>query len=460
MGDSMSGLGDTVSESKSIIARKKGNELFRSAASGLAPIIRLGRYEKAITHYKEALENAENEDDQSSACKNLAIAYHTMATLVTRENEIDQRFLHFRKCINFSNKAFKYGVDVKSEDWKKDMYAKYVHAFEDAFELILSLGQRDCRIKLLHQFSTNLASSELAQVLRQLTIEYFRISEEALGVDNYRTSLDVLTEVYTPLMKLEELSDTHNDSDLQDFVCEMKDNVFKNRCLSESVKMRLLADELINTVNSNSHVEGFDVDKVWQAIDYYRESIVLIRGLDLELEAKCLTKLGFVYHKVLLDQRRAKEVLMRALQLAQTLEPRNFNEEQWFRDASMIISKYQREQKLREQREWSATREKYLQNLKPDLELLKKKFETLSIQKVLKWLYTEHPPKHLARFSVNIQEISSAPGENVRKLLAKAIVYYHPDKIDIDKFGMKYKVWSEEITKRLSAKYEMFKLSS
>ena len=459
MGDSMSGLGDTVSESKSIIARKKGNELFRSAVSGLAPVIRLGRYENAITHYNEALENAENEEDQSSACKNLAIAYRTMATLTTRENEIDKRFLYFRECINFSKKAFEHGIEVKSEEWIKDMYAKYVHAFEDAFELILSL-ERDWRIRHLHLFSTDLVSSELVQVLRQLTMEYFRISEETLKVENYKTCLNALTEIYTPLMRLEEISNTHNDPALQDFVLEMRDNVFKNRCLSESVKMRLQADEQINRANSNSQVEGFDVDIVWQAIDYFRESIVLIRGLDLELEAKCLTKLGLVYHNVLLDKTRAKEVLMRAIQLAQTLEPRNFNEEQWFRDATTIISKYQREKKLREQREWNATREKYLQNLKPDLELLKNKFETLSIQKVLEWLYTEHPPKHLARFKVNIEEVSSAPGDNVRKLLAKAIVYYHPDKIDIDKFGMKYKVWSEEITKRLSAKYEMFKLIS
>ena len=66
---------------------------------------------------------------------------------------------------------------------------------------------------------------------------------------------------------------------------------------------------------------------------------------------------------------------MGALQLAKIIETKNFNEEQWFRDASSIISKYQVEEKLQEQREWQATRNKYLDSLKQDLDQLKKNIQ-------------------------------------------------------------------------------------
>jgi hypothetical protein len=96
--------------------------------------------------------------------------------------------------------------------------------------------------------------------------------------------------------------------------------------------------------------------------------------------------------------------------------------------------------------------------LKPKLDVLEKKMDKLSIQKILVWLYTEHPPKHGTRkFDVNVKQITKASGDALTKLVAKAIVFYHPDKIDVEVHGMEYKVWSEEIVKNLTAKYEMMR---
>ena len=126
--------------------------------------------------------------------------------------------------------------------------------------------------------------------------------------------------------------------------------------------------------------------------------------------------------------------------------------------ASTIISGYQRDQKLKEQREWQATRQKHIDNLKSKLDDLNRNVEKLSIQKFLAWLYTEHPPKHCAnRFDVDIAQILKARDDALTMSLARAIVYYHPDKIDTEVHGVEYKVWCEEIVKDLTRKYEKIK---
>ena len=41
--------------------------------------------------------------------------------------------------------------------------------------------------------------------------------------------------------------------------------------------------------------------------------------------------------------------------------------------------------------------------------------------------------------------------------LQKAVIHYHPDKVDVKEHGMKWKVLCEEIEKILTRKYESYK---
>ena len=42
-------------------------------------------------------------------------------------------------------------------------------------------------------------------------------------------------------------------------------------------------------------------------------------------------------------------------------------------------------------------------------------------------------------------------------MLQKAVIHYHPDKVDVEEHGMKWKVLVEEIEKVLTRKYESCK---
>lgn len=442
--------------STSSVARLKGNELFRSAPAGVAPVIRLERYQKGLTYYHKALNSATNEREKSSALKNIVVTTHYITMLLFERNDIDQCLFYFKECLTYGDEAISTGRDIMSEDWIANVQERMDRAFSDIHDLILEMNQHQ-RIKILQRFYiVPKCRDQRVMMLKQLVMDYFHVSVVTIEENDYKASLKALTEVYTPLTKLEEIiSDSFDDILLQDFVSNMKEDVFKNRCISESMQKRAIADHLLDkTIND---AEDLDVTAIWQVIDFYTESIVLTRENDVEQEAISLSKLGVLYHKVLLQKGRAKEVLMKVLQLAQSLQPRNLSEEQWFKDASVIIAEYQQEQKRKEEKEWEKIRQKYLVSLKSKLDVLKRNMTELSIQKILVWLYTDHPPKHSNKFNVNVKQISKAPSDGLKKLLAKAIVFYHPDKINADVHGMEYKVWCEEIVKNLTAKYEMMK---
>ena len=56
------------------------------------------------------------------------------------------------------------------------------------------------------------------------------------------------------------------------------------------------------------------------------------------------------------------------------------------------------------------------------------------------------------------KQVSATPEvAEMKKLYQKGVVHYHPDKVDVEKHGKKWKVLSEEITKFLTSHYESYK---
>ena len=94
-------------------------------------------------------------------------------------------------------------------------------------------------------------------------MDYFHRSVVALEENDHKESLRALTELYTPLTKLEDLAYniSDNDTSLQDFINNMKEIVFKNRCISESLQKRLIADELLESA-TNDNGEDLDMNTI------------------------------------------------------------------------------------------------------------------------------------------------------------------------------------------------------
>lgn len=80
-------------------------------------------------------------------------------------------------------------------------------------------------------------------------------------------------------------------------------------------------------------------------------------------------------------------------------------------------------------------------------------------QEFLRYVYRVFPPKNkehkleggLKKKGFHVEH------DKLKKILQKAVVHYHPDKVDTEKHGKVWKVLSEEITKRLTRRYERMK---
>ena len=67
---------------------------------------------------------------------------------------------------------------------------------------------------------------------------------------------------------------------------------------------------------------------VYDMIDRYKQAVLRTREVtEVELKAIALSRMGRVYDKILKLKYKAKEYLMRSIQLAHSMHPRSFHSE-------------------------------------------------------------------------------------------------------------------------------------
>nr|XP_054770980.1 uncharacterized protein LOC129278874 [Lytechinus pictus] len=87
--------------------------------------------------------------------------------------------------------------------------------------------------------------------------------------------------------------------------------------------------------------------------------------------------------------------------------------------------------------------------LKSDLKKLEG-FKKLTLDKFIERVYKQWPPKGVDKSKLRSPSSASSKS-STRRLLIHAIAFYHPDKVDKKKHGVKWHVLCDEITKCLNA---------
>ena len=73
----------------------------------------------------------------------------------------------------------------------------------------------------------------------------------------------------------------------------------------------------------------------------------------------------------------------------------------------------------------------------------------------LRHVYKTYPPKNEEhKLDANLGDLDT---KSTKKLILSAIAHYHPDKQDQEKYGLKWVVLCEEITKVLNNRYGSYK---
>ncbi|CAH1780689.1 unnamed protein product [Owenia fusiformis] len=443
-----------TSESNSTYLRKKGNKHYANALQDGSPSIMRDNLIIAMKYYYSAEREAGDPDEIASARKNIGIACWRVATLNVSLNEkLDICLQYYKQALDNISRSLM-NCTVKSKEWKVNTRKKMEDCLEEAIEYISSLDY-GAKIRALEDLSGVVYYRETkAAIYLRIATEMFHKSVSKLAAGDIKGSLALLGDCYRPVQEAKkfdtEIYDDQFDTDLR----VLEGDLLLHSCISEASQALQTGDELLEHITLDQ--EDINIDMVWEVVDWYKKSILLTRELDLEREAIAHSKLGNVYDRVFKMKEYAKRNYKRGIELACTLAPRTFHDQQWYKDCAAALQKYQQEAARQDGKEYEERKKKYHAILKDELAILKKWKEKNDAGKkgnaeLLKCIYKKFPlsdPKKTIDSGIDTQEY-----DKMRKAWIKAISHYHPDKVNADDDGEKLKFLHEEITKVITNVY-------
>lgn len=433
--------------------REHGNEFYKSALEdGLLPGVKKFRLGRAVNHYLKAVDTAKSDQDAlASAYKNYAKASWGMA-ITSQENYQECGYFYNIAFVQFS-KSLSAGEKCKEKSWINGLLDSLTQMYEEAIIWGYSLDSK-ARVKVFQSFVQSLEVTKFrADIWLEIGIVYLHDAVIALSKKDFKRSLHSLKELNRPMEEVK----SHGSKQLKNKVEEMELDFNYQMALTESLQSICSGDDLL--LDHLNDEENVNMDLIYTVVDFYRQAIILARELEIEVEAIAWSRLGRLYDQVLKVKYRATKAFERCLQLAHSLFPRALTTEPWFKIATETLQRYQKESMAEQDAALERTRQKYLQELTEEMKKLNEAKEDMSSEDLLPFIYKEFPLKTKPEnFSLlTKEEVDKMTRPAKKKAFQKAVVYYHPDKVDVEKYGMKWKVLCGEITKILTGVYETYK---
>jgi len=187
------------------------------------------------------------------------------------------------------------------------------------------------------------------------------------------------------------------------------------------------------------------------AQDDYRAALLCVTGQDVELEGAVIARLARFYAKVMKLPVPAHQLYLRAVQLAACLAPA-LPKGDWYKDSVAAVQAHRDELQAQEAKEWAARREPILLKLSVDINKLHSG-KAMNDREFCKFIFKEWPPKtdgvtQMEPGLLNASHMS-------KKQLLKVIQRYHTDRNS--SYGEEWLVLCEEISKELTARYNILK---
>ena len=469
-------------QSESWRHRQQGNVKYGAAkAEGLAPSVSQQRYEESLKCYFKALSHASNDVERSSAYKNIALANWRLAEVIRSRAEksistrtaadlplsSDEIYRWKEAMLNFS-RAKRSGEGSNRDnalEWVGDLITSMTSCFDSLRLTCLEYGIYRNRIEFWCRLQRDVHPAEAMvwQVFQYVLCDMkFNESVRCREAGNYVSAISAAQSCLQDVMQLADSCQRHGEHfasfvewDLDDTVTETS----QQERICRSMQACAVGDAVLQRSLSSS--EDLAIDLVWDAVDHFHDSLVLARDHEVEQEAIAYSRLAKVFDAVLKINHKAVAYSKRAVELAESLMPRNLHTEEWYRTAMAVVAKNQRERMKAEEDKKEEMMKKYKEELKDELaalkDLVKEKPEgagkPVTLQQILVFIYTNHPPKN----SPDYELPKKIPADDLKKLYRKALGHYHPDKVDKEKHGMQWYVLCDEISKVLSSRYQNLK---
>lgn len=484
-----SGAGQQA-QSESARYRLAGNEVYaRAKADGINSQLRRQRYEECLVSYQRSLNCARDDSERSSSHKNLAMANWRLVEVLRDINpayssedsaasEVDddinvgELYRWQQALVGFCG-AWEAGRNSgRDGEWMGSLIDSWWICFQSLLMACLDLTYRR-RLEFLQRLQSSIGEGNfvLWQVLQKYLCDLkFNESVRCREAGNFQHAISSAQSCLQDTYQLMDSCERHGNAvALFDNYIQVIDpqtgkahQAALNRIEQQERICRamqacavgdLVLDQAVNVT------EELGVELVWEAVDHFHQSLLLARDHEIEQEAIAFSRLAKVFNRVLKMSEKALTYARRTAELAEALMPRNLHEEEWYRVAMEIIKRAQEDKRRAEEAQYQADVEKFKEELKDELaalEALTKEGEDgkkPSMQQILTHIYTRHPPK--SKPDYKLPEKMTA--DDLKKLYRKALVHYHPDKVDKKVEGMKWFVLCSEITKLLTGRYEVLK---
>ena len=463
----VSGFIKIASMSLSSEIRNQGNEFFRRACRlnpSSSPQEAKDLYEKALSCYYQAKDKSDNRDDECSAAKNIGKAAWRIAGFLSKKAEKPQTIIFYlHEAIKGLCTAYNHSETCKDVEWRAEVFETLTVCLQEVMNASEALEDADQKIAQLEKLcSLNTVVEAAPDIQLALAVLYFHDGTTKLQNGDYKKCLTRMKDCYRPIEEVKRLGRyaevTRATREILTEVRVLEQDVFYNTCSASSIQARVQGDQLLHVALQEQ--EDLDMTLIFEVIDWYKQAVVLAREVDIEQEAITESRLGVVYDKVLKLTLRAKQYFTHSFELAESLKPRIFTSLEWYKDCTAALKRYQDEARRRDEQERQKVRASFLEALSEELDDLRAhKLEAIPL---IKHLYTKYPPKITTWKKPSDEEIKKwgsveSESKDYKKILLKALSVYHPDKVDENLYGMKWKVLCEEITKMLNFHYERTK---
>lgn len=439
--------------------RSIGNQIFLSLEENqenVSALIVESRLKDCLANYFKALNEAKDDKERSSACKNLtSTTYRLLKFYSCRRNDLKMCDFYIFECQRYASDALKFGINCQTQVWQSKVRSISEEAFEKYVDCL-----KDCdydnkieRLLKLIEVSTN----HISLLINYLVSEYIYKKSTSLSDDDatsIRTSLNFNKECDYYIEECNRLLSHVSSSDkIKEKLTHLKEEVYQRRCLLEGYNSKFVAQDLLARCTHNENITDFDA--LLEVIDWYKDSLMKIHVHNLEMEAEIYSDLGYIYDIYLKQKDRAKSYYQQCVHLVDSLgQIHSFMiKHKWFQHCLQSIQHYQKDIIEEEKTSYEEKRNKVLHVIEDDLEYIRRKAQD-GAYKFLEFIYKAFPPQD-SRHKLH-QPLTP---ENIKKCLQKAITHYHPDRNSIEEYGPEWHFTADEITKNLTKLYEVMKLT-
>jgi len=419
---------------------------------------------KVVESFFIFLQESEIEDDvKNKVCEGFVKGFNDWSQdwvelSIMAEVRVKQaEMLNNLAVVNISDKIFKAGLCAIAEAWRPlELAKKYVKRLT----FVSNSAPITTEIQILGKRLSSKSLKGVSDAIKEALI----MKDEVKEVEK----LKMIVEEVEELKKDFSLKDLHDELKRLEHILEAGDNISEDlqeiwkectthKAVGEGLQMASQGEEMFRVAVAGD--ETLKMEMVWDAMDMFKQAIILSAGEEIELEAMAKGKIGIIYLKVLDNKPQARDYLTEAMDTAKVMMlQRNINmyDLSWYAEVAEGYKRLQGEKVRREDEEWMKERSPLLED--PHVKIALKSLEDHSDdldEEFAKFLFDFLPPKHRGDCESLKKSLETGFVENRKKMLQKMVTFWHPDRVrkEDDK---KHYIICEEVTKRLTNRYNLF----